>query len=414
MNLHKDIKSKFNSDEQELLNYAELAAKKSYVKLYLVGGPVRDLLLGNLSHDLDLLIEGEIDLFIAEFNKITHSEPIRSSQFKTFKYKINDYEIDIALARTEIYKFPGSLPEITPGSITKDLYRRDFTINAIALQIFPKPYKIIDPINGIEEVRNKIIKIIHEKSFQDDPTRIFRALRYSTRLNFPIDKNTSILINRDINYLNTLSAKRIINELFKYLTEKDIYKSLSSLTKYDLLHIIDRNFPTNENFVKHLNIFKEQIFSITDKELILLAILSSTMNQNKLNNFISRFSLSKRISRILIDLNKINKKISYISFMKRPSSIANLFDKYDVEALRIASIVTGNKKFTEHINNYLNIWAKIKPYNNGDEIIEMISIDKTKLSLIIEKLRNAQINGKINSKSDEKIFLEKLNKQLFK
>ena len=69
MNLHKDIKSKFNSDEQELLNYAELAAKKSYVKLYLVGGPVRDLLLGNVSHDLDLLIEGEIDLFIAEFNK---------------------------------------------------------------------------------------------------------------------------------------------------------------------------------------------------------------------------------------------------------------------------------------------------------------------------------------------------------
>ena len=95
--------------------------------------------------------------------------------------------------------------------------------------------------------------------------------------------------------------------------------------------------------------------------------------------------------------------------MKRPSSIANLFDKYDVEALRIASIVTRNKKFTEHINNYLNIWAKIKPYNNGDEIIEMISIDKTKLSLIIEKLRNAQINGKINSKSDEKIFLEKLD-----
>ncbi len=100
--------------------------------------------------------------------------------------------------------------------------------------------------------------------------------------------------------------------------------------------------------------------------------------------------------------------------MKRPSSIANLFDKYDVEALRIASIVTENKKFTEHINNYLNIWVKIKPYNNGDEIIEIISIDKTKLSLIIEKLRNAQINGKINSKSDEKIFLEKLNKQLFK
>ena len=94
-----------------------------------------------------------------------------------------------------MYPFPGSLPNIKPSNIHEDLYRRDFTINAIALQLFPKPYKLIDPVNGIEELKNKRIKIIHEKSFQDDPTRIFRAIRYSSRFDFPIEQKTIDLIH---------------------------------------------------------------------------------------------------------------------------------------------------------------------------------------------------------------------------
>ena len=414
MNLEKDIKSKFNSVEQKLLNKAEIAAQSSSVKLYLVGGPVRDLLLGNIIHDLDFLIDGEIDSFIHEFSKVINSQPISSSQFKTFKYRIGDNEIDIALARTEVYPFPGSLPNIKPSNIHQDLYRRDFTINAIALQLFPKPYKLIDPVNGIEELKNKRIKIIHEKSFQDDPTRIFRAIRYSSRFDFPIEQKTIDLIHQDMNFISSLSGKRILNELIKYLSENDTSNSLSSLTKYNILQFIDNNFPSNEEFITRLHVFKNEKYSLNEKEVLLLAILCSNMNQIQLNKFITRFSLSKKQTKILIDLNQINKKISSISVMKKASSITNLFDKYEIKALKFASIITENNKFTQMVNSYINIWSNIKPYNNGNEITKILSIDKTKLSSIIQKVRDAIINGQISSKADEMKFLKKLNRQLFK
>ena len=414
MNLEKDIISKFNSVEQKLLNKAEIAAQSSSVKLYLVGGPVRDLLLGNIIHDLDFLIDGEIDSFIHEFSKVINSQPISSSQFKTFKYRIGDNEIDIALARTEVYPFPGSLPNIKPSNIHEDLYRRDFTINAIALQLFPKPSKLIDPVNGIEELKNKRIKIIHEKSFQDDPTRIFRAIRYSSRFNFPIEQKTIDLIHQDMNFISSLSGKRILNELIKYLSENDTSNSLSSLTKYNILQFIDNNFPSNEEFITRLHVFKNEKYSLNEKEVLLLAILCSNMNQIQLNKFITRFSLSKKQTKILIDLNHINKKISSISVMKKASSITNLFDKYEIKALKFASIITENTKFTQMVNSYINIWSNIKPYNNGNEITKILSIDKTKLSSIIQKVRDAIINGQISSKADEMKFLKKLNRQLFK
>ena len=414
MNLEKDIKSKFNSVEQKLLNKAEIAAQSSSVKLYLVGGPVRDLLLGNIIHDLDFLIDGEIDSFIHEFSKVINSQPISSSQFKTFKYRIGDNEIDIALARTEVYPFPGSLPNIKPSNIHEDLYRRDFTINAIALQLFPKPYKLIDPVNGIEELKNKRIKIIHEKSFQDDPTRIFRAIRYSSRFDFPIEQKTIDLIHQDMNFISSLTGKRILNELIKYLSENDTSNSLSSLTKYNILQFIDNNFPSNEEFITRLHVFKNEKYSLNEKEVLLLAILCSNMNQIQLNKFITRFSLSKKQTKILIDLNQINKKISSVSVMKKASSITNLFDKYEIKALKFASIISENNKFTQMVNSYINIWSNIKPYNNGNEITKILSIDKTKLSSIIQKVRDAIINGQISSKADEMKFLKKLNRQLFK
>ena len=100
--------------------------------------------------------------------------------------------------------------------------------------------------------------------------------------------------------------------------------------------------------------------------------------------------------------------------MKKASSITNLFDKYEIKALKFASIITENNKFTQMVNSYINIWSNIKPYNNGNEITKILSIDKTKLSSIIQKVRDAIINGQISSKADEMKFLKKLNRQLFK
>ena len=410
----EQFKNKFSSIEQKLLDMAELAALNSSVKLYLVGGPVRDLLLGKLNHDLDFLIEGEIDLFIQEFNKITNSEPINSSQFKTFKYNLYENEIDIALARTEIYPHPGSLPKITPSTIHEDLYRRDFTINALAIKLFPKPYKIIDPLNGFDELKNKSIKIIHDKSFQDDPTRIFRTLRYTSRLDFAIDKTTHKAIKRDMQHIKDISGQRIKNELFKFLSEPNIYKSLSYLSVYNVLKVININFPSNITFVQYLKKFKHINDLMIDKEIILLGILCFNMDKSKLEDFISEFSIPRKMCNVLFDLIKVKKKIYYSTRLKKASSITQLFDKYQVVALQIAATISNNQNFNNIVDKYIGHWSKVKLDYDGDQISQLLSIDKRKLSGIISKVRNAKIDGIVHGKSNEKEFILKLNKQLFK
>ncbi len=412
--LLEQFKYKFSSIEQKLLDMAELAAQNSSVKLYLVGGPVRDLLLGYENHDLDFLIEGKIDLFIHEFNKITNSEPSNSSQFKTFKYKLYENEIDIALARTEIYPYSGSLPKITPSTIYEDLYRRDFTINALAIRLFPRPYKIIDPLNGFEQLKNKTIKIIHDKSFQDDPTRIFRALRYKSRLDFVIDKTTHKAIKRDMQHIINISGRRITNELLKFLSEPDIFKSLSCLSEYKVLKVINRNFPSNITFVQKLTKLNHMNNSIIDNEMLLLGILCFNMSESELQFVISQFSIPKKISNVLFDLIKVKKKIYYSTLLKKPSSITKLFDNYDVKALQLAANITDNVAFNNIVNKYIELWSRIKLNYDGAQISQLLSIDKSKLSAIISKVRDATIDGIVNGKSDEKNYILKLNKQLFK
>ena len=410
----EQFKYKFSSIEQKLLDMAELAAQKSSVKLYLVGGPVRDLLLGNLNHDLDFLIEGKIDFFIHEFNKITNSEPIKSSQFKTFKYKLYENEIDIALARTETYPYPGSLPKITPSTIHEDLYRRDFTINALAIELYPKPYKIIDPLNGFEQLKNKTIKIIHDKSFQDDPTRIFRTFRYTSRLDFVIDKTTRKAIKRDMLNIKNISGQRITNELFKFLSEPNIDKSLSYLSQYNVLKVININFPSNITFVQYLKKLKYMNYLMIDKEILLLGILCFNMNESEIQDFISEFSIPKKISNLLFDLIKVKKKIYYSTRLKKASSITHLFDKYEVKSLQIAATISNNQDFNNIVDKYIKQWSKIKLDYDGDQISHLLSVDKRKLSVIISKVRNAKIDGYVHGKSNEKEFILKLNKQLFK
>jgi len=194
-------------------------AHKKDIPIYVVGGTLRDILLGFRVKDLDLVVEASVDKFL-EYIESLNKKGRLLKRFYTFKFTIEHNEIehvDIAIARKEVYPKPGALPLVEPGTIREDLYRRDFTINALAIPIYPDREigEILDPLGGIKDLGDKIIRVLHDMSFVDDPTRIFRAVRFSVRLGFTIEPHTYSLMEIAIKNgaLRTVGIARIRKEI---------------------------------------------------------------------------------------------------------------------------------------------------------------------------------------------------------
>lgn len=222
--------------QKRALDLVTEVAKEKDCRPFLVGGPVRDLLLGRRAIDVDLTLEeGSSTLARALAKKIDGR--VRSfPQFMTYKVTADGLpEIDIATARKERYRTPGSLPAVTPGKLRDDLLRRDFTINAIALDLLDG--SLHDPAAGERDLREGVIRILHERSFLDDPTRIFRAVRLAARLGFSVEAETIRRMGEAIaaGALDSVSKERLWREMFLAMDEENAPAILVALSEQGVL-----------------------------------------------------------------------------------------------------------------------------------------------------------------------------------
>lgn len=209
--------------QREILLRAAQSARRIGGEAYLVGGPVRDLLLGERAiRDLDIVTTADAIEVADEFARLVGGMMMKTTPFGTATVSIVTEgvprsDIDFATARTELYPFPGSLPEVTfPTSLERDLARRDFTINAIALPMTTAGFgSLIDLHGGFSNLRQGVIRVLHDDSFRDDPTRLFRAIRYATRYDFALDEHTNTLFDAAMagDALTTLSIARKRHEI---------------------------------------------------------------------------------------------------------------------------------------------------------------------------------------------------------
>ena len=211
--------------------YPELRAlpAASAEPVYLVGGAVRDLLLGRGRADIDVVVEGDAAALAARLG----AEPVEHERFATAKVELDGHEVDIASARTETYPQPGALPEVAPAAkIEADLGRRDFTINAMAIPLGEKP-RLIDPHRGQVDLEAGLLRILHERSFADDPTRAIRAARYAARFGFELEPATAELLRATD--LDTVSADRRRAELLRLAAEMTAPRGFALLAEWGLL-----------------------------------------------------------------------------------------------------------------------------------------------------------------------------------
>jgi tRNA nucleotidyltransferase (CCA-adding enzyme) len=212
--------------------YPELEAVRDVAggkPVYLVGGAVRDLLLGRGRTDIDLVVEGDAAALATRLG----AELVEHERFATAKARLDGHEVDIATARTENYPHPGALPEVEPtAGIAADLARRDFTINAMAIPLRREP-ELIDPHRGYQDLEAGLLRVLHAGSFDDDPTRAIRAARYAARYGFRLEPETATLLGQAD--LDTVSRDRREAELLRLAGEVEAGRGFALLAEWEVV-----------------------------------------------------------------------------------------------------------------------------------------------------------------------------------
>lgn len=224
----------------------EVAVEKA-CRPFLVGGPVRDVLLGRTAIDIDLTLEDGSSTLARALARRIDGRVRSHPQFLTYKVTAEGFpDIDIATARKERYRQPGALPAVTAGRLRDDLLRRDFSINAIALDLLEET--LHDPVGGKRDVEQKVVRVLHDRSFIDDPTRIFRAIRLATRLGFEIEPHTAALMESAIESgaFATVSRERLWRELFLAMDEENAPEVLEALAGRGVVDVLLGRRPANQ------------------------------------------------------------------------------------------------------------------------------------------------------------------------
>ena len=241
-NLRSLMKAQLPARLYALLQQAGKTAERQQVSVYAVGGFVRDLLLATPTPDVDLAVEGQGICFANTFAQQHKARITTHERFGTATVTFADgQKLDIATARTEDYAHPAALPHVEPSTIGNDAHRRDFTINTMAVSLNPPRFgDLTDNCGGQRDLHDKIIRVLHDRSFIEDPTRVLRAIRFEQRLGFQLSHETAQLIQEAVtgNFIPRLSLSRLSDAIRLVLSERHPGNVLARLADFDLLQFI--------------------------------------------------------------------------------------------------------------------------------------------------------------------------------
>jgi len=394
----------------ELVHFMQAAGEVAYSQgqsLYLVGGVVRDLLLGRTNLDLDLVVEGDAINLAQQLTQAYPGKTVTHPRFNTAKLQWNKWSIDLATARSETYTKPGALPSVKPGSLRSDLSRRDFTINTMAIHLDPSHYgELIDLYEGIYDLEHKLIRILHEKSFIDDATRIWRGLRYEQRLNFHLEESTLKLLKRDIPMLDTISGDRIRHELELILKEEFPEKVLRRAQELSVLKWLHPSLKGNGWLVGKF----EQARQLSSPSLppvgLYLALLAYRLTEEEAEQLANKLRLPKSLAQTLRDTGSIKAKLNSLADPELPpSSIYRFLHGYSLTATTANSLASDSPIARQHIHLFLNKLRYVKPTLTGTDLKRMGIPPGPRIKEMLTLLHEARLDGKVTSKKGEEVWL---------
>jgi tRNA nucleotidyltransferase (CCA-adding enzyme) len=376
------------------------ACRARGVPLYLVGGAVRDLLLGRPGYDLDLAVEGDAATVALEAATALGGRAVSHPRFGTARVSGQGYRLDLAGARRERYPHPGALPVVEPATLTEDLARRDFTVNAIALRLEPAPVEVIDPFRGVADTRSSLVRVLHDRSFQDDATRMLRAVRYSARLEFKVATQTAALIRRDLSYLGTVSGPRLRRDLSLLFEEPSAPEATRLARQLGILEAVHPALRAADDAMAR---WAEALAGpkLAPLDELGFCVIANPADDGTAASVTKWLHLTGRVERALHDVVRLKSQSPKLAAMSTTPSLATeLLDRFAPAAVWARAVLDGGETGETGLA-YLSSWRHVKPELTGDDLLALGLAPGPELGRTLNRLRAARLDGRVTSRPQE-------------
>lgn len=405
-----------------LRTIGEIAAANKFTA-YVVGGFVRDLLLHIPNLDLDIVIEGDGIDYARKLAAHLGGKVRPHEKFSTAVVVLpNGTKIDVATARLEYYAYPAAMPTVELSSIKLDLYRRDFTINALAIHLNPEKFgTLVDFFNCQNDIKDRQIRILHNLSFVEDPTRILRAIRLEQRMGFTIGKHTEKLIKNAVkmNVFDRFYGRRFFNELKLILSEENTLPAIHRIVEFRLLEFFVPNLKLDQRLS---NLLEECQRALAWHKLLyldekcrqwlvyFLALFSSVPGKRTLE-FCKKFEVPERYRQLIFQEKSAVAKI--VRFLNGRSNYTNseiywLLKELSHEGLLYLMALTKKKAGKKAVSLFVTHLRHAKTILQGDDLIALGYRPGPVFKRILTALLDARLNGMLQSRKEEEAFVKKV------
>lgn len=421
MNLENKIRL-LPKDILEVIEKTGILADEMNIPAYLVGGFVRDMLLARKNLDVDIVIEGDGILFAEKLAVVLGAHILRHKRFGTAVLTLpNKIKIDIATARSESYAAPATLPAVKPGAIYDDLFRRDFSINAMAVSINKHNFaKLFDYFNGLKDLNEKKIRILHKLSFIDDPTRLLRAVRFTERYGFSLEKLTRRLFNeaKKLNMLHRVTKHRVRDEFILMLKEARVLNMLKRLNKLYGLTFIHQDVKLDKNadsFLKDLDRLIKSFHRRFPKKraldawVILFTALLDGLSLEEVRKICYDFALRRGDTKRILSYHEEYEAILKELLQKKAlsaSSIYRILEPLSFEAIVLLMAKVRKPDIIKRINEFLEAHNGIKLAVTGEDLKKIGFVPGPHFKELLTSTLHAKIDKAIKNKNDEIEFIK--------
>jgi len=388
-----------------LLHAAGTVASKKGFRLYVVGGFVRDLLLGMPNLDIDVVVQGSAITMAKAMANRFGGEVRGHPRFGTAKWLLEGSSftslpsLDFVGVRRESYAHPGALPDVEPGSIEQDMLRRDFSVNTLAICLNDGCFgQLLDLFGGVVDLRTGVIRVLHDLSFVDDPTRMLRAARYEARLNFRLESHSERLLVDALPLLPRVSGARLTRELLLTLGEDEPEKALRRLAALGVLNAIQRGLVFDE--LTEARFGRLQVARERPAPLDYLALLTVELPAETIASLAQRLSLAKADSEFLAQVSQAYRILTQLANDGLSvSQVVHLLEPYRSDGLSTVSVLADSPIAKARLARYLSEWCMVKSELDGDDLRALGIPPGPVYREILRSLRDARLDGATGSRA---------------
>ncbi len=405
-----------------LRKVGEVADEVGY-PAYAVGGFVRDLLLGVENLDIDIVVEGEGITFAKALARVLGGRVRSHEAFGTAVIILpDDFHIDVATSRIEYYEYPAALPKIDYSSIKKDLYRRDFTINSMAIRLNKRRFgELVDFYGGQRDLANGVIRVLYNLSFVEDPTRLFRAIRFELRYNFHIEGQTVGFIQNtvDLDMIKNLSGERLRDELLILFREVSPYRAIKRMVELNILRFIHPDLRLTPDLEEELRRVEEMLSyhqELVRKQqvevwLVYFILMFQDFRAERIKKIGNRLRLTKKNIELMSDTPKLAQKIiSALSAEKEypPSFIYHKLISLPLEATFFLMAKADKRIAIDKMSLFLDKLRSTEIEVDGNDLLEMGLKPSLLFKELLTSVLDAKLDGKVRSREEQLKYIEEL------